>query len=69
MITITFLIIAFLMRGFFIQKKDPWGDRLLYYLLSVALTPLIGPFLYKIMRDTKAKNDDDPSSNICWPQS
>lgn len=58
MITILFLIIALAMSPFFIKKKDTVGNKVIYFVLSVVLTPLIGPFIYRFIKDSKTDYDD-----------
>ena len=58
MITTLFLIIAFAMSPFFIKRNHTFGDKVIYYLFSVTLTPLIGPFIYKILKGPASTNDD-----------
>ena len=58
MITTLFLIIAIIMSPFFIKRGHTFGDKVIYYLLSVTLTPLIGPFIYKMLKSSSTTNDD-----------
>lgn len=43
MVTLTFLIIAYAIRKRFVPEGTSRGDKVLYYLFSVVMTPLIGP--------------------------
>ena len=47
MLTITFLIIAHLMRHRYITPDTPLWGKLIYYAFSVWLTPLFGPRFFK----------------------
>lgn len=53
MVTLTFLIIAFLIRKRFLQANASTFDKVCYYSISVCLTPLIGPWLYKMIAESK----------------
>ena len=65
MITMLFLIIAFAMSPFFLHKSDKGWDRVLYYILSIILTPLIGPFVYKCLSGPKTTGKSDRGSFVC----
>ncbi len=62
MITL-FLIIAFFIRKKFLPENASREEKVMYYLFSVALTPLFGPFLIKnlyhspIVEDKKSDDD------------
>lgn len=58
MIATLFLIIALAMSPFFLKKKDTVGDKVIYFIMSVVFTPLIGPFIYKFIINSKADKDD-----------
>ena len=64
MITILFLIIALAMSPFFIKKKDTVGNKVIYFVLSVVLTPLIGPFIYRFIKDSKTDYDDGHKQSL-----
>jgi hypothetical protein len=69
MLTITFLIIAHLMRHKYLDATTVRSDRLAYYVMSVVLTPLFGPLLWKSLVKSKAADPREPSTgvfpNIC----
>ena len=58
MITTLFLIIAIIMSPFFIKKDHTFGDKVIYFIMSVVFTPLIGPFIYKFIINSKAAKAD-----------
>ncbi len=64
MITMLFLIIAFAISPFFLHKNDKGWNRVLYYVLSVVLTPLIGPFVYKCLSGPKTTGKEGCDSFI-----
>uniref|UniRef100_A0AB33JLC8 Uncharacterized protein n=1 Tax=Prevotella sp. GTC17262 TaxID=3236797 RepID=A0AB33JLC8_9BACT len=51
MITTLFLIIAFFRRRRFLSKDTPTGAKVIYYFLNVALTPIFGPWLFKMLNE------------------
>lgn len=65
MITMLFLIIAFAMSPFFIKKKDTFGNKVIYFVLCIVLTPLIGPFVYKCLTGPTTTREDDRRSFGC----
>ncbi len=54
-----FLFIAFCIRKRFIREDACWSDKLLYYGFSVALTPLIGPWTFKMLYDSKPSTEEE----------
>ena len=58
MITTFFLINAIIMSPFFIKKDHTFGDKVIYFILSVILTPLIGPFIYKMLKGSATTNNN-----------
>lgn len=58
MITLFFLIIALAMSPFFLKKKDTVGNKVIYFIMCVVFTPLIGPFIYKFIINSKTNKDD-----------
>lgn len=64
MITTLFLIIAFCIRKRFVRENACWSDKLLYYVFSVVFTPLLGPWLYKMIFDSKIADPDEPSTGV-----
>lgn len=61
MITL-FLIIAFCIRKRFVKEDACWSDKLLYYGLSVVFTPLIGPWVYEMICNSKAMTEEEERS-------
>ncbi len=64
MITL-FLIIAFCIRKRFVRENACWSDKLLYYGFSVALTPIIGPWAYEMVCNSKAMTEEERKANGC----
>jgi len=60
MLTLTFLIIAFLIRKRFLQADASTFDKVCYYAVSVIFTPLVGPWIHKMVVEGKAMPADDP---------
>lgn len=56
--TMIFLIIALAMSPFFLKRKDTVGNKVIYFVLSVVLTPLVGPFIYKLLSGPATTNKD-----------
>jgi hypothetical protein len=65
MITL-FLIIAFLIRKNFLPKNATTSDKVLYYIFSVTMTPLIGPFFAKMLLESEFSDHDDDSGGGCF---
>ena len=59
MITLTFILIAYAIRRRFLNENAKWYDKTFYYVLSVCLTPLLGPWLYKMLNNSKACSDNE----------
>ena len=66
MVTLTFLIIAYAIRKRFLPEGTTRADRMLYYALSVVMTPLLGPWFFKNLMESKPADPNEPSSMI-WP--
>lgn len=66
MLTLTFLIIAYAIRKRFVPEGTSRADRVLYYVLSVVMTPLFGPWFFKMLIESKPADPEEPSSTI-WP--
>ncbi len=64
MITLTFLFIAYLMRRRFMADDTPRADRVLYYLFSVVMTPLLGPWFFKVLVNSKTADPNKPNKGI-----
>ena len=63
MITL-FLIIAFCIRKRFVREDACWSDKLLYYGFSVVFTPLIGPWAYEMVCNSKVCSEEEHKSGI-----
>lgn len=63
MITL-FLIIAFCIRHRFVAEDARWYDKAFYYILSVVFTPLIGPWIYRMLYESEYCSDEEHSSGI-----
>ena len=50
---------------FFLKKKDTVGNKVIYFVLSVVLTPLVGPFVYKLLSGPTTTNKDDHNQFVC----
>ena len=48
MVTLLFILIAYAIRKKYLPEDASRGDKLLYYLFCVFLTPLIGPWVYSL---------------------
>lgn len=59
MVTLTFLIIAYAIRKRFLAEDASRGDKVLYYLFSVTMTPLAGPWIYKMITESKYYTEDE----------
>ena len=62
MVTLTFLIIAYAIRKRFLPEGISRGDRILYYLFSVVMTPLFGPWFFKNLMESKPYSEEHKSS-------
>lgn len=59
MVTMTFLFIAWLIRKRFVPEGTSRGDKVFYYLCSVAMTPLFGPWFFKVLIESKAMSPEE----------
>lgn len=66
MVTLMFILIAYAIRKRFLPEDATRGDKVLYYIFSVVMTPLIGPFIFKILIESKSypNNDNEDHSVI-----
>lgn len=62
MITLTFLLIAYCIRNKYLSENARWYDKVFYYAVSVMLTPLVGPWLYKMLYTSKACTENEHRS-------
>ena len=66
MVTLLFIIIAYAIRKRFLPEGATRGDKVLYYALSVYMTPLLGPWFFKVIINSKPADPKEPSSTV-WP--
>jgi len=64
MVTLTFLFIAWLIRKRFVPEGTSRGDKVLYYLFSVTMTPLFGPWFFKVLIESKHTSHKDPCGGV-----
>lgn len=64
MITLTFILIAYLIRGRFLPEEATRSDKVLYYVASVVMTPLIGPWFFKGLISSKSADPNSPSPTV-----
>ena len=65
MITL-FLIIAFCIRKRFVREDAGLGDKVFYYALNVILTPLIAPWIYRMIYDSKTEDENEDISPLYY---
>ena len=65
MITALSLIIAFFRRERFIRRDTFWADKVSYYVLNIALTPIFGPKVFCWLKREADNRDDGKSSQGC----
>lgn len=63
MVTLMFILIAYAIRKRFLPEDATRGDKVLYYIFSVVMTPLIGPFIFKILIESKSYPNNDNEDN------
>lgn len=63
MITITFLLIAYLMRNKFLPEGISINIKIWYYVFCVSFTPVIGPFIFKLLLEQISADDDSDESS------
>lgn len=59
MVTLIFLLIAYSIRHKFLQRDTPRADKILYYVFSVFMTPIFGPWIYKMIAESKAMSKEE----------
>ena len=64
MVTLTFILIAYAIHKRFLPEDATKGDKILYYILSVVMTPLFGPWFFKSMMESKPSDPNEPSSGV-----
>ncbi len=65
MITL-FLIIAFCIRKRFVRENAGLDDKVFYYALNVILTPLIAPWIYRMIYDSKTEDENEDISPLYY---
>ena len=64
MIILTFLLIAYLIRKKYLPESATTWDKILYYVFSVVLTPLLGPwFLKKLTAESNKQSKENKSED------
>ncbi len=64
MIILTFLLIAYLIRKKYLPENATTWDKILYYVFSVVLTPLLGPwFLKKLTAESNKQSKENKSED------
>ena len=68
MIILTFLLIAYLIRKKYLPENAATWDKILYYVFSVVLTPLLGPwFLKKLTAESNKQSKENKSEDYGCP--
>jgi len=65
MVTLLFILIAYAIRKRYLPEDATRGDKALYYIFSVVMTPLVGPWIFKIIINSKPSDPGKPSK-ILW---
>ena len=64
MIILTFLLIAYLIRKKYLPENATTWDKILSYVFSVVLTPLLGPwFLKKLTAESNKQSKENKSED------
>lgn len=61
MVTLTFILIAYLIRKRYLTEDSSTWDKILYYTFCVVLTPVLGPWFMKKLTDHD--NSDNSGSD------
>jgi hypothetical protein len=64
MITLIFLLIAYCIRNKYLSENARWYDKVLYYVSCVFLTPLFGPWFYKLLTEGRPADPDEEDSDV-----
>lgn len=64
MVTLMFILIAYAIRKRFLSEDAATGDKVLYYVFSVVMTPLFGPWFFRNLMKSKPADPNEPSSMI-----
>jgi len=68
MITLTFLLIAYLIRKRYLVEGTSTWNKILYYTFCVVLTPVLGPwFMKKLMNHEKSANSESDGYGYTYP--
>lgn len=65
MVTLLFILIAYAIRKRFLPEDATRGDKILYYIFSVVLTPLLGPWVFKNLMESEPCSEDEHKSSRC----
>lgn len=65
MVTLLFILIAYAIRKKYLPEDATRGDKILYYALSVSMSPLLGPWIFKKLVEEHRSPNDKPSS-VVW---
>ena len=65
MVTLLFILIAYAIRKRYLPEDATRVDKALYYIFSVVMTPLVGPWIFKIIINSKPSGPGKPSK-ILW---
>ncbi len=64
MIILTFILIAYVIRKRFLPDDAKRMDMVLYYVSCVFLTPLFGPWFYKLLTEGMPADPDEEDSDV-----
>lgn len=59
MVVLVFLLIAYSIRHKFLRENTPNADKALYYAFCVFMTPLFGPWVYKMIVESKIMSREE----------
>ena len=65
MVTLLFILIAYAIQKRYLPEDATRGDKVLYYIFSVVATPLLGPWFFKIIINSKPSDPNKPS-RMLW---
>ena len=64
MVTLLFILIAYAIRKRYLPEDASRGDKALYYVFSVVMTPLIGPWVFKVSKEAGPPDSNNPSTGV-----
>ena len=67
MVTLTFLIIAYAIRKRFLPEDATRGDKIMYYLANITMTPILGPWIYLFVASKSDSDSDETTSQGVFP--